>query len=68
MGGLRPPRAQEVPGPHEGSDLVLELVLVLPLLGWDRAVKLSRQSVVTEGSPASGLEKQKEWAIGTRVS
>lgn len=58
MGGLGPPRAQEVPGPHEGSDLVLELVLALPRLGGDRAVELFRESVITKHSLTSGLEKQ----------
>lgn len=41
-----------------------ELVLALPQLSGDRAVEVSRESVVTEGSLASGLEKQKGWMTG----
>lgn len=46
-------------GPHEGSDLVPELVLVLPQQDRDRAVEVSGESSITEGFPASGLEEQK---------
>ena len=41
-----------------------ELVLALPQLSGDRAVEVSRESVVIEGSLASGLEKQKGWMTG----
>lgn len=64
--GSRPPlltppclQHQEMLGPHEGSDLVPELVLVLPQQDRDRAVEVSGESSITEGFPASGLEEQK---------
>lgn len=69
--GSRPPlltppysQHQEMLGPHEGSDLVPELVLVLPQQDGDRAIEVSAESSITEGFPASGLEKQKRWTRG----
>ena len=44
-----------------------ELVLALPQLSGYRAVEVSRESVVTEGSLASGLEKQKGWMTGNSL-
>ena len=56
--GPGPPSTREVPGSQEGSDLVRESVLALPQLGGDRDAEVSRESTVTKGSLASGLEKK----------
>lgn len=45
-----------------------ELVLALPQLSGDRAVGVSRESVVAEGSLTSGLEKQKGWIPGAGLA
>lgn len=37
---------------------------MLPQLSGDKAVEVSRGAVVTEGSLAAGLEKQKGWLAG----
>lgn len=62
------PQHQEMLGPHQGSDLVPELVLVLPQQDGDKAVEVSGESSITEGFPASGLEKQKGWTMGARLA
>lgn len=74
--GRRPRTTQysgDARGHLEGSDLVSEPGLVLPQLGGDRAVEVCRESTVTPGPLASGLEKHKgcvtgvELALGTSV-
>ena len=43
-------------------------MLALPQLSGVRAVEVSRGAVVTEGSLAAGLEKQKGWLTGARLA
>ena len=43
-------------------------MLALPQLNEDRAVEVSRGAVVTEGSLAAGLEKQKGWLTGAGLA
>lgn len=43
-------------------------MLALPQLSGDRAVEVSRGAVVTEGSLAAGLEKQKGWLTGAGLA
>lgn len=55
-----------MPGPHEDSNVVPELLLALPQLGRDRAMEESGESSVTEGFLAPGMEKQKGRTMGAR--
>ena len=59
LGDARAPRGQR---------LLSELVMALPQLSGDRAVEVSRGAVVTEGSLAAGLEKQKGWLAGAGLA
>lgn len=55
-------------GSPEGSNLVPQLVLALSQLDLQRAMEVSRESSVTEGFLASGMEKQKGWTMGARLA